>query len=159
MAAGHEEGNEREFGPASRKKRREQVSFEMMDPEHRDAQCFAERVGEGSANQQGSGETRALGIADALQIPRGAPGLAKDLAREGHQSLDVVARGEFRHHAAVGLVHGNLGMHGVADQAAFAAVVQRDAGFVARSLDSQHEHQPDFDTIPAPNEPRVGCRP
>src|SRR5260221_10848247 len=43
MAAGHEEGNEREFGPASRKKRREQVSFEMMDPEHRDAQCFAER--------------------------------------------------------------------------------------------------------------------
>ena len=130
-----------------------------MYAEHRDAQRFAERVGEGSTNQQGSGESRALGVSDPLQIPRGASGFAKDLACQGDQSLDVIGGGVLGHHAAVGLVHRDLRVHRVTDEPAGSAVVERDAGFIAGSLDSQDEHQADFDTIPAPNEPRAGCRP
>jgi hypothetical protein len=38
------------------------------------------------------------------------------------------------------------------------ALVQRNAGFIARSLDSKDEHSLDFDTIQPPFEPRTGCR-
>jgi hypothetical protein len=46
----------------------------------------------------------------------------------------------------------------VREQPAGGAVVKRDAGFIARSLDSKDEHSLDFDTIQPPFEPRTGCR-
>jgi hypothetical protein len=44
------------------------------------------------------------------------------------------------------------------EEASFAAVVERNAGFIAGSLDSEDEHQTDFDTIQPPKEPRAGCQ-
>src|SRR5436190_9282334 len=105
------------------------MTFEMMDAEDWDGQSFAQRVGEGSANQQRAGETWALGIANSPQIPRAASGFAEDLAGKGHQSLDMIARGELGHHAAVNVVHCHLRMNGVAEELASSAVIQRDAGF------------------------------
>jgi hypothetical protein len=47
-------------------------------------------------------------------------------------------------------------MHRVSEQP---PVVQRDAGFVAGSLDAEDQHQGDFDTIrPLNGALRAGCR-
>ena len=51
----------------------------------------------------------------------------------------MVARGQFRHHAAVGLVHRHLRMHGMGEQAAL-RVVEGDAGFVAGGFDAEDKH-------------------
>ena len=61
----------------------------------------------------------------------------------------MVARGELRHHPAVGRVHRDLRMQRVREQPpGVAAVVERDAGFVAGGLDAEDQHQAhDFDTI------------
>jgi hypothetical protein len=56
------------------------------------------------------------------------------------QAPDVVARCQFRHHAAIGLVHRHLGMHRMAEQAA-PGIVERDAGFVAGGFDAEHFHR------------------
>jgi hypothetical protein len=50
----------------------------------------------------------------------------------------MVTGGELRNHPAVGLVHGDLGMHRLGEQP---AVVKGDAGFVTRSLDAEDEHE------------------
>jgi hypothetical protein len=46
----------------------------------------------------------------------------------------MVAGGELGDHAAIGLVHGDLGMNGVGQEP---PVIQGDAGFVAGGLDSE----------------------
>ena len=52
---------------------------------------------------------------------------------------DVVARRELRHHAAVVLVHGDLRMQRVREQAGV-RVVHGDAGLVAGGLDAEDAH-------------------
>ena len=56
----------------------------------------------------------------------------------------MVAGGEFGHDAPVGVVHRYLGVHGVRKQPPGAAVVERDAGFVAGSLDAEDQHAGGF---------------
>jgi hypothetical protein len=52
---------------------------------------------------------------------------------------DMVARREFRYHAAILPVHRNLRMQGVRQQAAL-RVVERESGFVAGAFDAENEH-------------------
>jgi hypothetical protein len=51
----------------------------------------------------------------------------------------VIARGEFRHHAAVHRVHRHLAVQGVAEQAA-PAVVETKAGLVAGGFYAEDQH-------------------
>ena len=158
VAARNEKGDEGKCGPPSGEQRRKQVAFQVMDSKYRNRQRFSERVGEGSADQQGAGEPGALGIAHAAQLGHPVSGAFENQARERHEAPNVVARGKLGHDPAVGLVHRHLRMHHVGEQAPLGAVVQRDAGFIAGSLDPEDEHQSDFDTIQPPKEPRAGCR-
>jgi len=59
--------------------------------------------------------------------------------RERQYASDMVARGEFRHHAAIFRMHGDLRMQLVREQAGL-GVVQRDSGFVAGGFNAQNQH-------------------
>ena len=76
-----------------------------------------EAVGERGAHQQGAGQPRALGVADAVNSLNFLLAASRTRRVSGHEPADVVARGELGHHAAVGLVHRHLRVHGVRQQA------------------------------------------
>ena len=50
---------------------------------------------------------------------------------------------KLRDHAAIGLVHGDLGMHCVGEQPPRGGVIQRQAGLVAGGLHAQDQHARD----------------
>jgi len=88
------------------------------------------------ADQQRAGQTRALGVADSLQIRSLLPRLFEYRARQGDEPANVVAGREFRDHAAIGLVHGDLGMNRLGEEP---PVIKGDAGLIARGLDPKHQ--------------------
>ena len=65
--------------------------------------------------------------------------LLEYMAYEWQRAADMVARGKFRHDAAIFGVHVDLGMQGVCEQAVL-GVVKRDAGFVAGRFDAEDYH-------------------
>lgn len=65
--------------------------------------------------------------------------LGHHLFEERQRAADVIARREFRHHAAVLAMHGDLRVKGVRKQPAL-GVVEREAGFVAGTFDAENEH-------------------
>src|SRR2546430_7957729 len=67
----------------------------------------------------------------------------------------MVARGELGHPSAVGVVHADLRMHGVGEQA---AVINRNAGFIAGGLDAEDQHWPILLQFSPFSSPRAGCR-
>src|SRR3982751_2678619 len=134
------------------------MALQVMDAEYRNAERHTERLGIRGADEQRAGEAGPFGVANAGQLAHRAPRAREHQAGERHEALDVVARGELGDDAAVGFVHGHLRVHSVRGQAAGGAVVERDARFVAGSLDAEDEHSFDFDTIQPPFEPRTGCR-
>src|SRR6185436_2616121 len=101
----------------------------------------------GSAHQQRACEPGTFGVADALQILSPFPRLFQHRAGQRDQAPDMVPGGELRDDPAVGLVHGDLGMDRLGEQP---PVVERYAGLVAGSLDTEDEHQGDSDTIRTP---------
>jgi hypothetical protein len=92
------------------------------------------------ANEKRAGEARALGVGHRPEIRGLAACLRQQVAGERHEAPDVVARGELRHHPAVGLVHVDLRVHCMAEEAPGAGVVERHAGLVAGGLDTQDQH-------------------
>ena len=53
----------------------------------------------------------------------------------------MVARGQFRHHAAIGLVHCDLAMQAMGQQAPL-GVIDGDRRFVAGAFNSYNTHKP-----------------
>lgn len=96
-------------------------------------------VGTGSPHQQGADQAGTGGIGDRVDIRRRAAGLVEHLADQRQHALDVVARGQLGHDAAVDAMEVDLTEQRVGQQAAF-AVVKGDAGFVAGRFQSQHAH-------------------
>ena len=60
VAAGDQQRDERKGGRLGRQQGRQQVAFEVVDADRRDAQRRRQAVGEGGADQQGAGQARAL---------------------------------------------------------------------------------------------------
>ena len=141
VAAGNQQGDEREGGRIGFEQRREQVAFEMVDADDRHLEREAQRGGNAGADQQRPGQPRPFGIGDGLDIVQGAAGLLQDLPGQRQHAPDVVARGEFRHHPAVFGVHRHLGVQRMGEQAAL-RMVQSNAGFIAGGFDSEDEHKP-----------------
>ncbi len=57
------------------------------------------------AYQQRACQPRSLGVGDPFDILQGAAGFRGYLAGERQDAADMVARGQFRHHAAIFGVH------------------------------------------------------
>ena len=68
------------------------------------------------------------------------PGALEDLPAKRHEPPDMVPGREFGHHAPIGLVHRDLGVHGVREQLPGPGVVDGKAGFVAGGLDAEDQH-------------------
>ncbi len=141
VPARHQQRDEREVRPPGGKQGREEVPLEVVDAQCRHAQRCGERMRERGADQQRPGESRSLGVSDRLQFldpparaPEQGPG-------ERHQAAHMVARGELRHHSAVGLVHVHLRVHGMGEQPPRRGVIQRHPGLVAGGLDAEDQHR------------------
>jgi hypothetical protein len=112
VAAGDQQCDEGKFRRVGAQEGRQQVAFEVVHAQHRLAQRRAQRAGHARAHQQRAGQAGAPGVGDHVDIaqrsrPRPAP------VRQRQHAADVVAAGQFRHHAAVGLVHGDLAVQRV----------------------------------------------
>ncbi len=115
------------------------MAFQVVHAEHRLVQRQAQAAGDRGAHQQGPGQARALGVGDRVDVGERHVGLGQRLLQQGDGAPDMVARGQLRHHAAVLLVHGDLGMQGVGEQAAL-GVVQGEAGFIAGRFNAENDH-------------------
>ena len=118
-----------------------------MDPDGRDSERQGEGMSKRSADQKRTRQAGAFGIANSFKIHRLTTRSGEHFPGQRHEAPDMVAGGELGHDAPVGVVHRYLGVHGVRKQTPGAAVVERDAGFVAGSLDAEDQHAGDFDTI------------
>jgi hypothetical protein len=106
----------------------------------RPGERLAQGCGEPRSDQQGAGQTGALGEGDRIDVASVRAGLVQDAPGQGNEAPDVVTRGQLRHHATVGLVHVGLAVQGVRQQPRQARACefdQRDPGLIARGLDTQ----------------------
>jgi ABC-type multidrug transport system fused ATPase/permease subunit len=113
--------------------------FEVMDADDRLAQRVAQRVGDARADEQRAGEARPLGAGDGVERRLRRIRLGQHRLDQRHEPADVIARREFRHHAAVARVQVDLRMQPVREQPR-RRVVDGDAGFVAGGFDAEDAH-------------------
>ncbi len=115
------------------------MTLEMMDTDDRLAEGEPEAMRNARADEQRAGQSGADRHGDRVDVLLAPPRLGKCLIQQGQATADVVARCQFRHHAAVGLVHVDLAVERLRQQAGV-TVEQGDAGFIAGRLDSQDQH-------------------
>ena len=75
MAAGHQQSDKGETGSGIREKRGQEVSLEVMNADHRDAERIADRVSDRNTNEQRTRKTRALGHGDSAKVSAGLSSL------------------------------------------------------------------------------------
>ncbi len=139
MAARYQQCDEGEGRRLGRQQGRQQVTLKVMDADDRLVPCQRQRVGDPGADQQRAGQARSLGVGDRIDRGGRDAGALQHLAEQGQHTPDMVARRQFRHHAAVCAVHLDLRVQGVGEQP-LRRVVQRQAGFVAGTFDTENEH-------------------
>ncbi len=110
-----------------------------MDAERGNAECEGQTLRKCGADQQRARKPGSLGVGDCVQILQFATAACEYFAGERHDTADVVARGQFRNHAAVGLVHRDLRVQCVRQEAG-PVLVEREPGFVAGGFDSKEQH-------------------
>jgi len=110
-----------------------------MHPNRGNIERVRQRARHARPHQQSAGEPRTLRKGDAIEVSQCAPTLGKHLTGQWQQTPDVVARRQFRHHAAIFVVHGDLRIQGVRQQA-LRAVIQRDTGFIAGRFNAKYQH-------------------
>ncbi len=143
MPAGGEEqavGKRRAVGQP----RGERVGFEMIDGDQRLLGDQRDRLGGGQPDDDAADQARARPRPRRRRDRRKltfAAIIALAMAMIEH--LDMRARGDFRHHAAIGRVLGGLRQHDVGEDFAapvLAAPHHRGRGLVAGRLDAENEH-------------------
>ncbi|MNN20641.1 hypothetical protein D3C81_1339320 [compost metagenome] len=140
MAARDQQRDKREGRRRVGQQRREQMALQMMDADHRHVQRETERIGDRSAHQQCAGKPRPLGVGNGVDVLARAAGVVQHLAQQGQHAADMVARGQFGHHAAVFAVHGDLRVQRVREQAG-PGVIEGQPGFIAGGFDTEDEHE------------------
>lgn len=117
----------------------QQVTFHMVHTDGRHAPGKSQRLSAGRSHQQRADQARACRVSQCVDIAGLLAGLIQHLADQRQHALDVIARGQFRHDAAVDAMQVDLAEQGVSQQAAL-TVIERDAGFIAGGFQSQYEH-------------------
>ena len=136
--------------------RRQGVRFEVIDRHQRFLGDQRNRLGGGEpdddpADQAGAGRRR-----DAVELPQADVGVDHRLGDDVVDDLDMGARRDLRHHAAIGGVLVRLRQHDVGQDFAAPVIValhDGSGGFVARGLDAEDQHQasvPESDNAFAP---------
>ncbi len=115
------------------------MALEVMHADDRLRERETECIGDRRADQQRPREARSLRVRDPVEVAQRNAALGKHALRERNDALNVIARRELGHHAAVRLMHRHLRMQRVREEAA-AGVVDGEPGFVARGFDAENDH-------------------
>ena len=110
VAARYEQGDEGECRLLFRQQRRKQVAFQMVHGQDGFAQCEGQRVGISRTGQQRAAQAGALRVGNRVDVGILHARFLQSRLRERHEPADVVAAGQFGHHAAIFGVHGHLGV-------------------------------------------------
>ena len=115
------------------------MALEMVQPDRGNAQGVGETVRGSRPDEKRSGKPGPLGVGDAPDVRQRQARSFQNLSSQGEEPPDLVARRKLGHDAAVSRVHCDLRVESVGEKAA-ARVVERDAGFIARSFDAEDDH-------------------
>ncbi len=77
------------------------MPFHMMHTNRRYAPGERQRLRAGGPDQQRADQSWAGGIRDRIDLRSITLGIGKHLAKQRQHALDVIARGELGHHAAI----------------------------------------------------------
>ena len=116
-----------------------------MHTKHWLAQRSAERACNARTHEQRTREARATRVGNDVDAVQTTSRLAQDLLCQRQDAPDVIARRQLRHHPTVGLVHVDLAVQCMGQQARHAACVCLDkcyARLIARRLNTQNFHRP-----------------
>ena len=159
VAAGDQQRHKGKRGRRLGQQRREQMTFEVMDGNGRFAQRAGVGVGKRCAHQQRPRQPGAGGVGDGIERLCGQSGLMQRLRQQARQAADVVARSQFRHHAAICRVQGNLRMQRLRQQPPLRGVENGHAGFITRTFDAQDFHAASFlQPVKPPSLPAFAAR-
>ena len=110
----------------------------MMHAQNRYVQCKAERGGNACPYQQCAGQPWSLRISYGAEITLILSGFSQGLPEEGQNPPDVIPGCEFRHYAAILVMHFRLRIKRVAQQTAM-SMIKRDPGFIARRFNAEYK--------------------
>ena len=99
-------------------------------------ECLRQRASQRGTDQQCPHESWPGGVGNAAEVAGRQTRLVQYLVDQLRGLADVIARGQFRHHAAVLCVQVDLAVQTLGDDSA-RRVVDGDAGLVAGGLDAE----------------------
>ena len=113
------------------------VAFKMVDGDEGQVGGEGKRFGVGDAHQKRSGEARAAGNGDRVEIGQRDAGLAEGGADDRDDGAQMLAAGQLGDHSAIAGVSGNLrSNHGT--ERVGAALDDGGRGLVAGGFDTQN---------------------
>ncbi|MNE52726.1 hypothetical protein D3C80_1474110 [compost metagenome] len=122
MATGNQQSDERKRWWVFFQHGRQQVTLHVVHTDRRDVPGKGQRLGAGSAHQQGTDQAGTRGVGDGVDFGGNAACLVQHLADERQHALDVITRGKLGHHAAEDAVQVDLAEQCVGQQTAFTVV-------------------------------------
>ena len=113
------------------------VSFEVIDGDQRFIERESQRLGVSDSDQQGAGQPRPLGHGQGVNGLISLSGVSQCFANHRHNRLQMLARSQLRHHAAIGLVGGDLRKHHVRDDF-FSRIHDRCSRLIAGAFNAEN---------------------
>ena len=134
MTTGHQQRYKRKLWRVRTQKRRQQMAFQVVYAHHRLADGCCDGTCHAGPHQQGSRQARTPGVSHHIHVRQHQPGCADHLARQRQDTLNMVTACQLRHYAAVSLVHVDLAVQCMRQQArrfAASSVNNSHTGFIA----------------------------
>ncbi len=135
VAAGRDQARERRLHRLGRQEVRRDVALQVVDGRQREPAGGGEPLGGRDPDEQRPHESRALRHGDQVEVVEGGLRPGERVVDDGVDELEVVARGDLRHHAPEAVVHA-LGGDDVGQDLAVAGDDRR-ARVVARRLERE----------------------
>ena len=136
VTARDQQGDKRKRRGPLGKQGGQKMPLKVVHRECRHAESQRHAAGRAGADQECAGQSGPLRIGDRVEVRCRDTGFVQYPPGQRQDPADVVTRGQFGNHAAVILVHANLGVERMRQQAfqrpgaATLGVVQGDSGFV-----------------------------
>jgi hypothetical protein len=126
--------------------RREQMSFEVMDPYSGLAPGIRQAARQGGAGQKGPDQAGSSGVGDAVQLGRSGFRLLHRAANERQKSANVIPGCQLRHNAAENTMQIDLAEE-LMGQQTLSPVQHGDGTLITGRFDSEDTHP---DSLPQP---------
>ena len=89
------------------------MGFQVVDTEQGLIEPEGKSFGAGEPDEQGTGQSGAIGDGDAIDVGPGKARGLEGLVDHFRQMFDMHAGSDFRHHSAIGTVMGDLGKNDI----------------------------------------------